>query len=645
MSNIFTFLPLFLSFLCIIPVIYIYIIQTSNQLPINRHKFQRSNKSKQISIFLNGWSSYYSIIHNDLLYALNISNIVSEADNLFLFTNYHFIESQFQEIGFVTIKFKSNLTEFDIEESILEFCKIEENYNQNVLYIHLKGSFHNSFRNTALRKMSYYYLLLNYNDCIEKLKNGADVCGTRYSIVPNRHYSGNMWWSKCSYIKTLKPVRYMYNERKRYTIGTIGMKNDRYLAERWICSNNEVKASDLMDSDINYVYGYGNRSIYYKWITEKNNDILLSPNLKTLCHSIHYLEEQSQPKLSFFVYVNYLFDIETYHEDINSNIYNIGWCESVLNISKNEIENIKNDSICGSDDLYQISFLQDFCLLNKYMKVLSYYSTSNNHNFTHYIDINIDVSVFFKNCSINEMEYNSINNKISKHYKNIKYYCFANNNNNVDMNYEDINAILLSNYGNINMEIISFIVNYCNSNSPSNYIFYIEDINTAIDILTKYCTCINSLSIDKPICGVYNIIPFRSYENNTWFALSSYISTLNNIQIYSYNGPTLNNDIKYGINEESYKRWISINPFIDFFYFQSKLEYENDSTLASIYLIQTVFDIKSGILKIPQFHTCYSFCSHIYYKFGLYFCYACEKNQKQRKSILQFIINFLKYII
>ena len=47
-----------------------------------------------------------------------------------------------------------------------------------------------------------YFLFNKSNDAINKLKTN-DAVGVAFEKIPTNHFSGNFWWSKSEYIKTL----------------------------------------------------------------------------------------------------------------------------------------------------------------------------------------------------------------------------------------------------------------------------------------------------------------------------------------------------------------------------------------------------------------------------------------------------------
>lgn len=75
-----------------------------------------------------------------------------------------------------------------------------------VLYMHSKGVTridHFSWvRIMDWRNLMEWYLIHSHETCLEKLSD-HDVVGTNFSIHPVPHFSGNFWWIRGSYYKSL----------------------------------------------------------------------------------------------------------------------------------------------------------------------------------------------------------------------------------------------------------------------------------------------------------------------------------------------------------------------------------------------------------------------------------------------------------
>jgi hypothetical protein len=108
---------------------------------------------------------------------------------------------------------KSSWFDADIEKNknhyegttLLKLYDECENY-KNVGYIHSKGITNLTKCTNKWRKILEYATIEKYQDNFNALENGYDVSGI-FWIKSNLHFSGNFWWAKSSYIKTLpRPV-------------------------------------------------------------------------------------------------------------------------------------------------------------------------------------------------------------------------------------------------------------------------------------------------------------------------------------------------------------------------------------------------------------------------------------------------------
>ena len=77
------------------------------------------------------------------------------------------------------------------------YCRNNPYHNAKVVYLHSKGSFHDSSQNTDLRKFITNSALSK--ECAN-LPDQCDVCSYRMSPFPYPHTSGNMWLARCDYV-------------------------------------------------------------------------------------------------------------------------------------------------------------------------------------------------------------------------------------------------------------------------------------------------------------------------------------------------------------------------------------------------------------------------------------------------------------
>jgi hypothetical protein len=122
--------------------------------------------------------------------------------------------------------------EFPTIQRLANYC--EANPTARVFYFHNKGSMHQQpesslFVNVhAWRIYMEHFVLVRHRECLAALDQGGfDTCGVDMNPNPVRHYSGNFYWAKCSYINTLQRVE------------TLDWAN-RHEAEFWIARSSEA---------------------------------------------------------------------------------------------------------------------------------------------------------------------------------------------------------------------------------------------------------------------------------------------------------------------------------------------------------------------------------------------------------------------
>jgi len=168
------------------------------------------------------------------------------------------IEELVKDLDKATLnKFVNNHYEY---EGINKVWEYSQQYKGKVFYFHTKGvsNIYNNYndRQESLRKKNgiswwkeimEYYLIDNFQDCIQKL-NEYDQCG-----VTNVYgwWCGNFWWSNLSYIKP---------NSKPY-------KGDRWYFEAWLNSYRNPSIYEYYHFDFNSYYSFlpldiHNRELY-----------------------------------------------------------------------------------------------------------------------------------------------------------------------------------------------------------------------------------------------------------------------------------------------------------------------------------------------------------------------------------------------
>jgi len=78
-------------------------------------------------------------------------------------------------------------------------------HGDKFLYLHTKGL--SQLTNQTIidwRDFLEYYLIAKYERCISDLDK-ADLVGVNFKVMPQPHYSGNIWWCNADYFLTLPP--------------------------------------------------------------------------------------------------------------------------------------------------------------------------------------------------------------------------------------------------------------------------------------------------------------------------------------------------------------------------------------------------------------------------------------------------------
>jgi hypothetical protein len=126
-----------------------------------------------------------------------------------------------------------------------------------VCYLHTRGVTHPTCP-CAVDHRHYmsYFMLERWETCIEKL-DSHDAVGVDYSDWPFKHYSGNFWWSKSSWINKLT--------RNWKEVPTL---DERHIPEFWLGSLPGGSFCNLWSSGIHPCERHLNRYEPYKYRLE-----------------------------------------------------------------------------------------------------------------------------------------------------------------------------------------------------------------------------------------------------------------------------------------------------------------------------------------------------------------------------------------
>lgn len=153
-----------------------------------------------------------------------------------------------------------NASELVTLQSLWDYC--HDHPNQRVVYLHSKGSYHNSVENDIMRQLLTIGALSE--ECAVHTDNiVSNVCSYRFSPFPHPHTPGNMWLAHCSYVNNLMGPFTFYDQMNvvedklvwKHDTHPSCVGNGRFAAEHWIHSHPNAKPSDVYDNS-NFAWGY-----------------------------------------------------------------------------------------------------------------------------------------------------------------------------------------------------------------------------------------------------------------------------------------------------------------------------------------------------------------------------------------------------
>ena len=127
----------------------------------------------------------------------------------------------------------TNIYEGQTLKVLHDRCLLDD--NTLVLYTHSKGIGHPTISSSCWRQILDHYSVDQWTKCVNILQTtDSDIVGVKDISILN--VSGNVWWAKSSYIKTLpEPI-----DSSKYTVEHKwpGTREYRWAFEDWISLNN-----------------------------------------------------------------------------------------------------------------------------------------------------------------------------------------------------------------------------------------------------------------------------------------------------------------------------------------------------------------------------------------------------------------------
>lgn len=144
---------------------------------------------------------------------------------------------------FILVKSPDNLYEKFAINNYKNYINSTKEYY--LYYFHTKGvSRINDPYFSNIRKILNFYTLEKFKINIKLLKK-YDSIGCSLSLYPKKHFSGNFWWSKSSYIKLLTTINNNYLSPEMYILSNekcnyISLANDtNYIFDKYVFRNNK----------------------------------------------------------------------------------------------------------------------------------------------------------------------------------------------------------------------------------------------------------------------------------------------------------------------------------------------------------------------------------------------------------------------
>lgn len=145
-----------------------------------------------------------------------------------------------------------------------------------ILYLHSKGitstKKHLESGDAETFKKYHYWrqflnwgVIENWEKCYGRIKFGDyDIAGVNYLETPSKHFSGNYWWSKSKYIKTLpdpSKLDWWYELKRKTNDHWLKNASDRFRDEQWPCCSEIAKIYNVFSSKNKYGYGPADKTL------------------------------------------------------------------------------------------------------------------------------------------------------------------------------------------------------------------------------------------------------------------------------------------------------------------------------------------------------------------------------------------------
>lgn len=126
------------------------------------------------------------------------------------------------------------------------------NQPATVFYIHTKGVSRNTEPTRDWRRLMEHFVIFRHTECLQALKE-QDICGVNWQVSPLPHFSGNFWWARGAYVRSLtSPSSFAKACAENALVGP--PISPRWSSEFWIASGPTVRAANLHASGVNHYH-------------------------------------------------------------------------------------------------------------------------------------------------------------------------------------------------------------------------------------------------------------------------------------------------------------------------------------------------------------------------------------------------------
>lgn len=205
----------------------------------------------KVFLHLTDIGTYRSVL-DDQVNIIENSGLINNADFYFHcnynIENFKWIQQRLanrKNCHFINSQSDPKDLEFPTLIDLKTFCNYIDT-DTAILYCHLKGVTHAGSpietNITDWRNLLQYFNIVQWNKCVNLLDQGYDTVGVNFLQKPYPHYSGNFWWAKSGYIRSLpKLVLPSTIDFKKQLFESV--EEYRHEAEMWIGYNNPKYAT------------------------------------------------------------------------------------------------------------------------------------------------------------------------------------------------------------------------------------------------------------------------------------------------------------------------------------------------------------------------------------------------------------------